>query len=81
MLLFLDVGLVKRATKLDIELLFSKDLMLLNRGALAEQFVGQELLSYQDPYDEPSLFYWERDKKNSTAEVDYLINVNSILFL
>lgn len=76
-LLFLDVGLLKRATKLEIELLFSEDLMLLNRGAVAEQFVGQELLAYQDPYDEPQLHYWTREEKSSVAEVDYLINLGS----
>jgi uncharacterized protein len=75
--LFLDIGLLKRATKLDIDLLLQHDLMLLNRGAMSEQFVGQELLAYQDPYDEPHLYYWMRDKKSSMAEVDYLINVNA----
>lgn len=74
-LLFLDIGLVRRAAKLDMELLFTEDLMLLNQGALAEQWVGQELMVYQDPFDEPSLFYWFRDKKNSMAEVDYLTSV------
>lgn len=76
-LLFLDIGLMKRATKLDIELLFDSDLMLLNRGAIAEQFVGQELLAYQDVYDEPRLYYWSRDAKSSVAEVDYVVNVGS----
>ncbi len=76
-LLFLDIGLLQRASKLEVELLFSQDLILLNRGALAEQFVGQELLAYQDPYEEPQLYYWQRDKKNSNAEVDYLINLGS----
>ncbi len=78
-LLFLDIGLMKRATKLDVDLLFSEDLMLLNRGAIAEQFVGQELLAYQDPYDEPQLYYWDREDKSSTAEVDYLLHINSTI--
>lgn len=76
-LLFLDVGLLKRATKLDVDLLLNEDLLLLNRGAIAEQFVGQELLAYQEPNDEPQLYYWTRSAKNSTAEVDYVININS----
>lgn len=75
-ILFLDVGLVKRATKLDMALLFEDDLMLLNQGAIAEQFVGQELLAYQDPFDEALLYYWAREEKSSTAEIDYLININ-----
>lgn len=76
-LIFLDIGLLKRATNLDIDVLLAEELILLNRGAIAEQFVGQELLAYQDPYSEPQLFYWTRDKRNSNAEVDYLINVGS----
>lgn len=71
-LLFLDVGLMRRASRIDIELLFQEDLNLLNEGALAEQWVGQELLAYQDPFEIPALFYWYRDKKNSMAELDYL---------
>ncbi len=76
-LLFLDVGILKRATRLDMELLFAEDLMLLNRGALAEQFVGQELLAYQNPHDESHLYYWSRDEKSSMAEVDYIIKIDS----
>lgn len=76
-LLFLDVGLLTRATKLEAELLLNQDLLLLNRGAIAEQFVGQELIAYQDPYDEPQLYYWSREEKTSTAEVDYILNIDS----
>ena len=78
-LLFLDVGLTKRAAKLDIELLLTDDIMLLNRGAIAEQFVGQELLAYQDPLDEPQLYYWDREEKSSTAEVDYVLNFGAMI--
>lgn len=78
-LLFLDVGLMKRAAKLDIDILFTQDLMLLDRGAIAEQFVGQELLAYQDPFDEPQLYYWSREYKSSTAEVDYVLNFDSLI--
>ena len=71
-LLFLDMGLVKRACHLDLELLFQEDLMLINKGALAEQFVGQELLAYQGG----DLYFWVREEKSSSAEVDYLTAVN-----
>ncbi|MFN7096687.1 MAG: ATP-binding protein [Gammaproteobacteria bacterium] len=75
-LLFLDIGLVKASQMLDTELLQQKDLLLINRGAMAEQFVGQELLAYSDPYLPQQLYYWERDKQGSTAEVDYVISIN-----
>ena len=72
-LLFLDVGLVKRAQHLDLDLLFKEDIMLINRGSLAEQLVGQELLAYFDRHELAQLFYWQRDQAGSSAEVDYVI--------
>ncbi len=44
-----------------------------NKGAIVEAFVGQEILAYADPHQKPQLYYWQRMAKNSTAEVDYLI--------
>ncbi len=76
-LLFLDTGLVNCATKLDIQTAWETDLLQINAGALAEQFVGQELLAYSDPHLEAELYYWERDKKGAMAEVDYVTQVRS----
>ena len=75
-ILFLDVGLVKRARFLDTALLFQEDLMLINQGLLAEQFVGQELLAYRDPKVEERLFFWAREQKSSSAEVDFVIPID-----
>jgi hypothetical protein len=75
-LLFVDIGLVKASQMLDVELLQQKDLLLLTRGMLAEQYVGQELLAHTDPYLPQPLYYWEREKKTSEAEIDYIISVN-----
>ncbi|NGX42595.1 MAG: hypothetical protein K940chlam7_00875 [Chlamydiae bacterium] len=74
-LLFLDVGLVLRACHLDLQLIMQENLMLINRGAIAEQFVGQELLAYLDRYEPRRIYFWIREKKGSSAEVDYVINV------
>jgi hypothetical protein len=76
-LLFLDIGLVKRSCNLDLELLFREDLLLINGGALAEQFVGQELLAYTGRDDMNHLFFWTRQEKNSSAEVDYILPIDS----
>lgn len=76
-LLFLDGGLVNCANKLDIQTAWDTELLQINSGALAEQFVGQELLAYADPHMNTQLYYWERDKKGSMAEVDYVIQVGS----
>jgi uncharacterized protein len=75
-LLFLDIGLVKVASRLDAVTLFSKDLLLIDQGRLAEQLVGQELLAYQAHYLPSELYYWERAQRTSTAEVDYVIHLN-----
>jgi predicted AAA+ superfamily ATPase len=39
--------------------------------------VGQELLAYQDCYEEPQLYFWARDTKGSSSEVDYVLTFNS----
>jgi len=72
-LLFLDVGLVKRACNLQLDLLLEQDLLLFNQGALAEQFVGQELLVALHAEEVNALFSWKREEKNSSAEIDFLV--------
>jgi len=72
-LLFLDVGLMQTAGKIDSAAVWDDDILQIRSGALAEQVVGQELIAYQDPYESPQLFFWKREKKNSSAEVDYVI--------
>src|SRR3990167_421574 len=76
-LLFLDVGLAARATQVSMSQLFNDEITLINQGAISEQFVGQELLAYQDCRLEPQLHYWSRDEVGSQAEVDYLITHES----
>ena len=68
--LMLDLGLIHHFCGLPVELLVTeKDLLSIYEGALAEQFVGQELRSVLGN----ELFYWSRVEKSSSAEVDYLI--------
>lgn len=74
--IFLDIGLANASSQLSPQLFLNKDLMLLNRGAQAEQFGGQELLAYRKPYLQSELFYWDRQKPSSSAEVDYVINID-----
>ncbi len=74
-MLFLDVGLTVTATGLQSrDLEQAEDLLLVNRGALAEQFVGQHLLYSGATWEAPQLFYWVREKESSSAEVDYLLS-------
>ena len=44
-----------------------------NEGSLAEQFIGQELLCLPPYFIESNIYYWIREKRNSAAEIDYVI--------
>lgn len=41
--------------------------------------MGQEWLAYGDCYLEPSLFFWETDKKGNTAEIDFLTQLHGTI--
>ncbi len=72
--LFLDIGLMQNICGLDpMETIHSADLTSVYRGALAEQFVGQELLA-SGGSENSKLYYWSRMKKGSTAEVDFVMS-------
>ena len=71
--IFLDVGLSQSLLGLDLASWFlNPDKEFVNRGAIAEAFVGQELLAYSSPRSRGELYFWKRDSKGSLAEVDYL---------
>ena len=72
-ILFLDVGLLLRAQRVTPAHLVTEDVLFLLQGAMMEQFVGQELIAYENPYQQPELYFWERDAKSSQAEIDYLM--------
>lgn len=72
-----DIGLMRYLSGMPSDVEFNRsNLLNIYRGAMAEQFVGQEMLISQDN----ALYYWSRDKKGSTAEVDYLAAVNGKIF-
>ena len=49
------------------------DLLAIYRGSLAEQFVGQELVA---GFPGHGPHWWKREARNSTAEVDYLVELH-----
>jgi len=75
--ILLDVGLAQAMLggKVSDWLIEPKQTMV-NKGAIVEAFIGQELLAYADPFRDTNLYYWHRESKNSMAEVDYLFQVN-----
>ena len=76
---FLDVGLMQNACGLQSELTLTNDFIQINAGAVTEQLIGQELRAYSDSYLKRGLFFWARDKKSSSAEVDYVVAVDSLI--
>ena len=73
-LFLLDTGLLQRLSGLDItKIIAETEFNAINKGSIAEQFVGLEMLKYSARTIQNQLYYWHREKKNSNAEVDYVI--------
>jgi hypothetical protein len=73
MLLF-DTGIFQRILGLNIaQLLIEDNFNIINKGNIAELFVGLELIKNTSCYEKTDLNYWQRESKNSQAEVDYVI--------
>ena len=65
----LDIGLLQNLCRVPVELeLQEHDLLAMYRGALAAQFAAQEMIAAGGQ----ELYYWARDARGSSAEVDYL---------
>ncbi len=70
--LFLDIGLVQYNSGVsDNDILGARDLSNIYKGALAEQFVGREIVA-AGVSEAGRMYHWARDKKNSSAKIDYL---------
>ncbi|NGX34379.1 MAG: hypothetical protein K1060chlam1_00732 [Candidatus Anoxychlamydiales bacterium] len=74
-LIYLDVALCQAILGLDLNTWFlDPSAQFINRGHIAEAFVGQELLCYSNPTKHQDLFFWKREKRASKAEVDYIFD-------
>lgn len=79
-MLLLDTGLMLRLlnmttgdiSELTERILTSSVTELVNKGPMAEMLAGLELLHYRTPNIRHEMYYWQRQAKNSQAEVDYL---------
>jgi hypothetical protein len=74
-LVFLDIGLGLHLSGIDLaEVARAKDLNATLEGRLTEQFIGQELLGESlQGSENRELYYWARNAKTSTAEVDFVV--------
>ncbi|MEI6242673.1 MAG: AAA family ATPase [Chlamydiota bacterium] len=76
-IIFVDVALCQATLGFDLSTWFLQPgIEFVNRGAITEAFVGQELLCYAHPYRKTDLYYWRRVAKSSTAELDFLYEYN-----
>jgi len=71
-LLWLDCGLVNYAANVQKEIFGATDILDAWRGKIAEQIVAQELLALDSRVSNLRNF-WVRNKKDSDAEVDFVL--------
>jgi predicted AAA+ superfamily ATPase len=65
---------MQQTLKLDIsKLLLGETLQQINKGSIAEMFVGLEIIKNLPSNTPTQLFYWQREQRGSQAEIDYLI--------
>lgn len=71
---FFDVGLAQTILGLDLkEWFLDPGNAFVNHGNIVEAFVGQEIISYSHIFQKKDLYYWHRESRTSTAEIDYVI--------
>lgn len=74
----LDTGLLNYFVGIQKEIIGTNDLNNIYQGTLIEHLVGQEILAFQ--FNALSaLHFWVREKKESTAEVDYIFQYENLI--
>ena len=73
-MLLLDTGIFQRVLGLNVaDVMLEDDFDLINKGSIAEQYTGLELLKAASCYRQELLYFWQREAKSSNAEVDYVM--------
>ncbi|MBI1871716.1 MAG: ATP-binding protein [Chlamydiae bacterium] len=76
--LFLDIGLCIAALHLTKDQIHEQFVDPSYRGGLSEAFVGQELMAL-DCYQRNALFFWIREEKGASSELDFVLPVENTL--
>jgi hypothetical protein len=75
--ILVDIGLMRCLNQMPVDREYMRpNLLHIFQGAMAEQFVGQELIAA----GARELYYWSRRAKSSTAEVDYLVVIQGKVY-
>lgn len=70
----LDVGVCNYLLGLNLsDFRSGENIMFVNAGSIAEQFVSQMFHFVEAKHKDPRLFYWVREKSGADAEVDFVI--------
>jgi len=73
-----DTGIFLHILGIDkSQILISDDFKTVNQGALAEIYAGLELLKNGGTHARRQLYCWSREKAQSSAQIDYLIQLDS----
>jgi predicted AAA+ superfamily ATPase len=76
----LDTGLLQQILGLDVSQLFlTDDFKVINNGALAELFVGLELVKNASFYKPAQLYCWHRENRKCNAQVDFVIQQGELI--
>lgn len=75
---FLDTGLLNFYAGLQHQMLGIEDIETVYKGRVAEHLTGQEIMAAQTDVNFKLLF-WVREKKQSSAEVDFVIMVDGMM--
>jgi predicted AAA+ superfamily ATPase len=71
-----DHGIYQRSIGVTPSELLIKEFDPINKGAMAEVYAGCALFAHFSARSKGELFYWHREQKSSTAEVDYVVQVD-----
>jgi predicted AAA+ superfamily ATPase len=72
-----DLGIYQKLSGLSFrESVLEETATFVHRGPLSEMFVGSELLCLAQSAEPGELWYWHRESKSSTAELDYVAEIN-----
>jgi predicted AAA+ superfamily ATPase len=79
-MLLLDTGMFLRMLDFNAsQIMLADDFKTINMGPLAEMFVGLEILKASSCYKPCQLYCWHREKKQSNAQVDYVIQKDNFI--
>ena len=74
--LMVDIGLMQNICGMSVDVEYAQtNLLDIYRGAMAEQFIGQEMAVSQ----KGEVYYWSRQARSSSAEIDYVALVNGLI--